>query len=103
MWKELIKNEIWYTENFIKESSVDVILEKIKQAETKVLDGNEQPHIISKSYYNYNHVKFNIHDDSTIIVQILNRLNEILGDIYKCFLVNIKHASYAHIRGVRIL
>ena len=87
MWKELIKNEIWYTENFIKESSVDVILEKIKQAETKVLDGDEQPHIISKSYYNYNHVKFNIHDDSTIIVQILNRLNEILGDIYKPILI----------------
>jgi len=87
MWKELIKNEIWYTENFIKESSVDTILKKIKQAETKVLDGDEQPHIISKSYYNYNHVKFNIHDDSTIIVQILNRLNEILGDIYKPILI----------------
>ena len=43
------------TENFISESLVDQTLEKIQQSETKELDGDEQPHIISESYYNYNH------------------------------------------------
>ena len=57
MWQELVQDEVWYTEDFIKENTVDKILDKIKQADTKVLDGNEQPHIISKSYYNYNHVR----------------------------------------------
>ena len=71
MWQELVQDEVWYTEDFIKENTVDKILDKIKQADTKVLDGNEQPHIISKSYYNYNHVKYNIREDSGVVAQIV--------------------------------
>ena len=50
MWEERVTNEIWYTENFIDEKLVDEGLENIKKSDTKELDGNEQPHIISKSY-----------------------------------------------------
>ena len=87
MWQELVQDEVWYTEDFIKENTVDKILDKIKQADTKVLDGNEQPHIISKSYYNYNHVKYNIREDSGVVAQIVIKLNELLGDVYKPILI----------------
>ena len=66
MWEERVTNEIWYTENFIDEKLVDEVLENIKKSDTKELDGNEQPHIISKSYYNYNHIKYNIGYDLQI-------------------------------------
>ena len=32
MWTELVKDEVWYTENFISESLVDQTLEKIQQS-----------------------------------------------------------------------
>jgi len=83
MWKELVANEVWYTENFIKDDTVDKILDKINSAETKVLDGNEQPHIISKSYYNYNHVKYNVREDSGVVAQIIIKLNEVLDVVHK--------------------
>tara|TARA_A100001011_G_C14292477_1_gene836884 strand:- start:38 stop:724 length:687 start_codon:yes stop_codon:yes gene_type:complete len=83
MWKELVDNEVWYTEDFIKENTVDKVLSKIKSAETKVLDGNEQPHIISKSYYNYNHVKYNVREDSGVVAQIVVKLNEVLEVVHK--------------------
>ena len=81
MWQELVQDEVWYTEDFIKEHTIDKILDKIKKSDTKVLDGNEQPHIISKSYYNYNHVKYNIREDSGVVAQIVIKLNELLGDV----------------------
>jgi len=87
MWKELVQNEVWYTDNFINEELVDQALDKIRQSEIKELDGNEQPHIISKSYYNYNHVKYNIHKDSDVVVAVINRLNEILSEVYKPILI----------------
>lgn len=87
MWQELVQDEVWYTEDFIKENTVDKILDKIKQADTKVLDGNEQPHIISKSYYNYNHVKYNVREDSGVVAQIVIKLNELLNDVYKPILI----------------
>tara|TARA_B100001142_G_scaffold286662_1_gene301794 strand:+ start:1247 stop:1933 length:687 start_codon:yes stop_codon:yes gene_type:complete len=83
MWKELVSNEVWYTENFIKENAVDKILNKINSAETKVLDGNEQPHIISKSHYNYNHVKYNVREDSGVVAQIIVKLNEVLEVVHR--------------------
>ncbi len=83
MWKELVANEVWYTENFIKDDTVDKILDKINSAETKVLDGNEQPHIISRSYYNYNHVKYNVREDSGVVAQIIIKLNEVLDVVHK--------------------
>ena len=75
MWEERIKNEVWYTDNFVDEELVEEVLEKIKNSDTKELDGNEQPHIISKSYYNYNHIKYNIHENSKLVVQIITKLN----------------------------
>lgn len=83
MWEELIDNEVWYTKNFIDDNLVDLVLEKIKNSEVKNLDGDEQPHIISKSYYNYNHVKYNIREDKVILEAVVNSLNEILSKIYK--------------------
>ena len=74
MWTELVKDEVWYTENFISESLVDQTLEKIQQSETKELDGDEQPHIISESYYNYNHVKYNVHKDKEVVVAVIEKL-----------------------------
>ena len=87
MWQELIKNEIWYTDKFVDESLIDQILDKIKESETKVLDGDEQPHIISKSYYNYNHVKYNIREDKLVLAQVIVRLNEVLSKVYKPILI----------------
>ncbi len=87
MWSELISNEVWYTENFINEDLVDQTLQKIKEAETKELDGNEQPHIISKSYYNYNHVKYNIHKDKEVVLAVIEKLNEVLAEVYKPILI----------------
>jgi len=87
MWQELISNEVWYTDEFIDEDLVDKTLDRIKKSETKTLDGNEQPHIISKSYYNYNHVKYNIREDGPVVVQIINRLNEVLDKVYKPILL----------------
>ena len=87
MWEELISNEVWYTDEFIDEDLVDKTLDRIKKSETKTLDGNEQPHIISKSYYNYNHVKYNIREDGPVVVQIINRLNEVLDKVYKPILL----------------
>ena len=83
MWQELIKNEVWYTENFLDESLVDYTLDKIRKSDTKVLDANEQPHIISKSHYNYNHVKYNIREDKLVLAQVIVRLNEVLSKVYK--------------------
>lgn len=87
MWEERVTNEIWYTENFIDEKLVDEVLENIKKSDTKELDGNEQPHIISKSYYNYNHIKYNIHENSKLVVQIITKLNEVLEEVYKPILI----------------
>ena len=53
-----------------------VVRKNIENSDTKELDGNEQPHIISKSYYNYNHIKYNIHENSKLVVQIITKLNE---------------------------
>ncbi len=87
MWQELITNEVWYTEDFIDENLVDQTLNHIRQSETKELDGNEQPHIISKSYYNYNHVKYNIHKDNEVVVAVIDKLNEVLSKVYKPILL----------------
>ena len=89
MWEELIDNEVWYTKNFIDDNLVDLVLEKIKNSEVKNLDGDEQPHIISKSYYNYNHVKYNIREDKVILEAVVNSLNEILSKIYKPLTMNM--------------
>ena len=98
MWKELVQNEVWYTDNFINEELVNLTLDKIRQSEIKELDGNEQPHIISNSYYNYNHVKYNIHKDSDVVVAVINRLNEILSEVYKPILIqNINEKNVLHI------
>jgi len=83
MWQELVKDEIWYTENFINEDLVDQTLEKIYSSETKELDANEQKHIISKSHYNYNHVKYDIHKDKEVVLAVIGKLNEILTKVYK--------------------
>lgn len=82
-WNELIKDEVWYTENFINEDLVDQTLEKIYNSETKELDANEQQHIISKSHYNYNHVKYDIHKDKEVVSAVIEKLNEILTLVYK--------------------
>ena len=87
MWQELIKNEVWYTENFLDESLVDYTLDKIRKSDTKVLDANEQPHIISKSHYNYNHVKYNIREDKIVLAQTIVKLNELFNKIYKPILI----------------
>ena len=87
MWTELVKDEVWYTENFISESLVDQTLEKIQQSETRELDGDEQPHIISESYYNYNHVKYNVHKDKEVVVAVIEKLNQVLADVYKPILI----------------
>jgi len=87
MWQELITNEVWYTDNFIDENLVDQTLDHIRKSETKELDGNEQPHIISKSYYNYNHVKYNIHKDKAVVVAVIDKLNEVLSKVYKPILL----------------
>ena len=87
MWEERIANEVWYAENFVDDNLVDEVLENIKNSDTKELDGNEQPHIISKSYYNYNHVKYNIHENSKLVVQIITKLNEVLEKVYKPILI----------------
>ena len=76
MWQELVKDEIWYTENFINEDLVDQTLEKIYSSETKELDANEQKHIISKSHYNYNHVKYDIHKDKEVVLAVIGKLNQ---------------------------
>ena len=87
MWQELIKNEVWYTENFLDESLVDYTLDKVRKAETKVLDSDEQPHIISKSHYNYNHVKYNIREDKIVLAETIVKLNELFNKIYKPILI----------------
>tara|TARA_B100001057_G_scaffold474361_1_gene539816 strand:+ start:2429 stop:3115 length:687 start_codon:yes stop_codon:yes gene_type:complete len=87
MWTSLVEDEIWYTEDFIEEPLVDQVLDHIKKSETKELDGNEQPHLISKSYYNYNHIKYNIHENSKLVVQIITRLNQVLEKVYKPILI----------------
>jgi hypothetical protein len=83
MWEELIKDEIWFTNKFIDEKYIDRILDTVYKSDSKVLDGNEQPHIISESYYNYNHIKYNIREDSEILTRVLSKLNELLEQIYK--------------------
>jgi|TARA_B100001093_G_C26662793_1_gene942634 hypothetical protein len=87
MWNELVYDEVWHTEHFIDDALVDKALSHIRESETKELDGNEQPHIISKSYYNYNHVKYNVHQDNDIVLAVINKLNEILADVYKPILI----------------
>ena len=87
MWTSLVEDEIWYTEDFIEDLLVDQVLDHIKKSETKELDGNEQPHLISKSYYNYNHIKYNIHENSKLVVQIITRLNQVLEKVYKPILI----------------
>ena len=99
MWKELVSNEVWYTENFIKENAVDKILNKINSAETKVLDGNEQPHIISKSHYNYNHVKYNVREDSGVVAQIIIKLNEVLEVVHRP--IHIQDIDNANTRQIQ--
>lgn len=87
MWQELVKNEVWYAENFLDEKLVDQTLEKIYNSETKELDANEQPHIISKSHYNYNHVKYNIREDKVVLAETIVKLNQLFDKIYKPILI----------------
>ena len=37
MWTSLVKDEIWYTEDFVEDALVDEVLDHIKESETKEL------------------------------------------------------------------
>ena len=53
-WQEIIKNEIWTCENFLQDEMIENMLNDMKSASEKTLDGGDAKHLVGNTYYNYN-------------------------------------------------
>ena len=77
-WQSLIEDEVWVCENFLPNTMVDDILEKMSNSDEKTLDGADAKHLVGNTYYNYNvlndlrHIK----EYRTFIIDKLNTLYE---------------------------
>ena len=77
-WQNLIDNEVWVCENFLPNTMVDDMLEKMSNSDEKTLDGADAKHLVGNTYYNYNvlndlrHIK----EYRTFIIDKLNTLYE---------------------------
>jgi len=77
-WQSLIDNEVWVCENFLPNTMVDDMLEKMSNSDEKTLDGADAKHLVGNTYYNYNvlndlrHIK----EYRTFIIDKLNTLYE---------------------------
>lgn len=77
-WQSLIENEVWVCENFLPNTMVDDILEKMSNSDEKTLDGADAKHLVGNTYYNYNVVNDlrHIEEYRTFIIDKLNTLYE---------------------------
>ena len=77
-WQSLIENEVWVCENFLPNTMVDDILEKISNSDEKTLDGADAKHLVGNTYYNYNVLNDlrHIEEYRTFIIDKLNTLYE---------------------------
>lgn len=77
-WQSLIEDEVWVCENFLPNTMVDDMLEKMSNSDEKTLDGADAKHLVGNTYYNYNvlndlrHIK----EYRTFIIDKLNTLYE---------------------------
>jgi len=77
-WQSLIENEVWVCENFLPNTMVDDILEKMRNSDEKTLDGADAKHLVGNTYYNYNVLNDlrHIEEYRTFIIDKLNTLYE---------------------------
>lgn len=77
-WQSLIENEVWVCENFLPNTMVDDILEKMSNSDEKTLDGADAKHLVGNTYYNYNVLNDlrHIEEYRTFIIDKLNTLYE---------------------------
>ena len=77
-WQSLIDNEVWVCENFLPNTMVDDILEKMSNSDEKTLDGADAKHLVGNTYYNYNVLNDlrHIEEYRTFIIDKLNTLYE---------------------------
>ena len=77
-WQSLIENEVWVCENFLPNTMVDDILEKMSDSDEKTLDGADAKHLVGNTYYNYNVLNDlrHIEEYRTFIIDKLNTLYE---------------------------
>lgn len=77
-WQSLIENEVWVCENFLPNTMVDDILEKMSNSDEKTLDGADAKHLVGNTYYNYNVLNDlrHIEEYRTLIIDKLNTLYE---------------------------
>lgn len=75
-WQSLIENEVWVSENFLPNTMVDDILEKMSNSDEKTLDGADAKHLVGNTYYNYNVLNDlrHIEEYRTFIIDKLNTL-----------------------------
>ena len=77
-WQSLIEDEVWVCENFLPNTMVDDILEKMSNSDEKTLDGADAKHLVGNTYYNYNVLNDlrHINEYRTFIIDKLNTLYE---------------------------
>ena len=80
-WKEIIKNEIWTCENFLQDEMIENMLNDMKSASEKTLDGGDAKHLVGNTYYNYNVVN-SLRSNEKYKNAVIDNLNTLYKDAF---------------------
>ena len=80
-WQEIIQDEIWVCENFLQDSMIDDMLNDMKTASEKTLDGGDAKHLVGNTYYNYNVVN-SLRANEKYKSAVIDNLNTLYKDAF---------------------
>ena len=80
-WQEIIQDEIWICKNFLQDSMIDDMLNDMKTASEKTLDGGDAKHLVGNTYYNYNVVN-SLRSNEKYKNAVIDNLNTLYKDAF---------------------
>jgi len=79
MWTELIPNEVWWCNDFLKPDTYERVMQGFAESNISVLDGRTRKHAVGETFYNYNVVKLPVRDDKLLVAEVFDKLNQVIG------------------------
>jgi hypothetical protein len=77
-WQCLIPGEVYYCDNFLKETTYNRLMSLLHDSKTSVLDGSNRKHAVGNTFYNYNVIKYNVRNDIELIEEVFTNLNQLM-------------------------
>ena len=80
-WKELIPNEVWWTEDFLNLEIYNDLMNILSQDARKEIDGRKRAHAIGETFYHYDLIKTNVRKNNVLIKEVFEKLNTLITSL----------------------